>query len=136
MQIPEGLQHFSKPTLVVTADKFEAKIYLAGGDSIEELEGLAAPMERSSDNEATNYSPESEMKDTERFKHFVKSLAAHFAEISRKHEITQIHLVMPAEVEHALDQELANDVKSLVGRKIHKDLAHQGLVEILKALFE
>lgn len=135
MHIPEHLQHFQHSALVVAADRFEAKIFMAGGDSLEALDGVAVPPEKYSDNETTNSSPDSEMKDEERFKHFVKALATELTALVRQHQVATVHLVMPAEVAHALEAGLEQHVKQAVGRKIAKDLAHENPVQILEALF-
>ncbi len=71
MQIPEHLQHFAEPTLLVLADHVEGKFFLAGGDAIETLDGVAAPHDAPRDQEGSFIQPKD---DAERIHHLIHLL--------------------------------------------------------------
>ncbi|MDQ7814286.1 MAG: host attachment protein [Patescibacteria group bacterium] len=143
MQLPKELQKFPLSNLIVASDSTTARIYLAGGDSLEELDAVSVPHERKQDNEGSFVSSDGsrvggpiEEDDTPRFDTFIKKLARSVIDTVRKHKIEQLSLVMPAEVEHALVDQLPSDVDTLIRRKLHKDLMKEAPIELVKRLLE
>jgi hypothetical protein len=142
MKLPEHLQHFPKPTLVIASDSVSAKFFLLGGDSLEELDGVTVPRERrqddegsfSSDGNARTGDPNADMSDAPRMHEFIHQLIEHTGELVAKHSITHIHLVMPAEVEHQFASHLSNDDRGLVGQTLHLDLMKSSPIEIVERL--
>ena len=83
MKIPQDLQpRFIHPTLVVAADHIVAKMFLAGGDDVEELDGVSEPRERRQDSEGyfTSFdksrhgSPGSDISDQPRLAEYAKTV--------------------------------------------------------------
>ncbi|MBI5654242.1 host attachment protein [Candidatus Uhrbacteria bacterium] len=143
MQLPQELQKFPVATLIVTADSMQAKIYLIGGDALDEVASLAVPREKSQDNEGSFASADGsrvagpvDEDDTPRFDSFVRQLARQTIDLTRRHKVEQLDCVMPAEVEHALADQLPSDVGTLIKRRLHKDLMKQAPVEMIRHLLE
>ncbi len=143
MQLPQELQKFSGATLIVSADSTTAKIYLAGGDSLEQLAAVEVPRENKQDNEGSFTSSDGsrvagpvEEKDEPRFNSFIKQVASATISLMRMHKLEHLDLVMPAEVEHALVDQLPSDVDTLIRRKLHKDLMNESPVELVERLLE
>lgn len=143
MQLPKELQKFPASTLIVAADRTQAKIYLAGGDSLEEVRSVALPRELRQDNEGSFTSSDGsrvagpvDETDAPRFKSFVRQTAHAVTELMRTHQIQHLDLVMPAEVQHALIDELPSDVDTLIHRTLNKDLMKELPVEMVKRLLE
>jgi len=143
MQLPQDLQKFTLPTLIVAADSTTAKIFLAGGDSLEQISGVELPREGKQDNEGSFASSDGsrvagpvDENDAPRLKSFIKQMATAVISLMRMHKLEQLDLVMPAEIEHALVDELPSDVDTLIRRKLHKDLMNEAPVEMVKHLLE
>ncbi len=141
MQLPQELQKFGQETLIITADSATAKFFLAGGDSLEQIAALEVPRENKQDNEGSFVSSDGsrvagpvEEKDAPRLNSFVRQVAEQADELVRKHGVSHLDLVMPAEVMHVLANELSSDSKPLVRRKLEKNLMFEQPVEIIKHL--
>lgn len=143
MQLPQELQKFQTPTLIVAADSMTAKIYLAGGDTLEQVAAVEVPREKKQDNEGSFSSADGsrvagpvDEKDAPRLKSFVRQTASAVTSLMRMHKLEHLELIMPAEVEHALVDELPSDVDTLIRRKLHKDLMKEEPIEMVKHLLE
>lgn len=141
MQLPQELQKFQTATLIITSDRTVAKIYLAGGDSLEQASSVEVPRERKQDNEGSFASPDGsrvsgpiDEDDAPRFKSFIKQLAQSVISLTRMQKIEHLELVMPAEVEHALVEQLPSDVDTLIRRRLHTDLMKEAPVEMVRQL--
>ena len=117
MQLPTALQHFPHATLIVSADTVHADLFLVGGDSLEYLDRIAVPREKREDAEGEWFAfngthaagPDSDIPDKPRLVKFVKQLVDRIDNLVRKHEITKVHLLMPAVVSHTLTADLPGD---------------------------
>jgi len=143
MQLPQELQKFPAATLIVAADSTQAKLYLTGGDSLDEVGSVALPRESRQDNEGSFTSSDGsrvagpvDEKDVPRLKSFIRQTATAITGLMRMHKIQHLDLIMPAEVEHALIAELPSDVDTLIQRKLNKDLMKESPVEMVKRLLE
>ncbi|MFH1621165.1 MAG: host attachment protein [Patescibacteria group bacterium] len=142
MKIPSSLQKFPQPTLIVTSDSIIAKLFLAGGDSFEELDSVAEPRENKQDSEgyfasadeSRHGDPAADSDDTARLKTFVKKIVEQIEDLVAHHGIKKIHLIMPAEVEHKLSQEISNQAGEKIGKKIHHDVMKEDAVKILERI--
>lgn len=141
MQLPQELQKFQTPALIVAADSTTAKIFLAGGDSLEQISSVELPRERKQDNEGSFASADGsrvagpvDEDDAPRLKSFIKQMATAVISLMRMHKLEHLDLIMPAEIERALVDELPSDVDTLIRRKLHKDLMNESPVEMLKRL--
>lgn len=144
MHLPESTQHFPNPTLIISADSVHARFFLVGGDSLEELDGVAVTRELLSDREGAFTSfdgsrvggPASDIDDEPRLKKFVRSMSDTATELVRAHNIAHIHLVMPAEIEHHLSKILPADSAKLIGQTLHLDLMKEPPIEIVERLLK
>lgn len=141
MQLPESLQHYSKPTLIVVADSVHANFWLAGGDSLQELDGVALPRERASDDEGgfanTNNgsSGGAEPKiEEERLHHFIHLMQEQLEDLIRKHTAESVQLAMNAELAHAIVHHLPGDLQNKIGKQIHQDLVKDDILDVLERL--
>lgn len=129
MILPERLRHFPHATLIVASDTIAAKFFLVGGDSLEELDGVAVPKETGRDGEGSiEFFPD----DAARLHSFAKELASRIATLAREHGIPHIHLVMPAEIEHLVTKDLPHDIAATIGAKLHLDVMKESDVAIVE----
>lgn len=143
MQLPEHLHFPTRAELIVTADSVHARLYLLGGDRLEELDGVAEPREKLSDNEGSFTSsdgsrvagPGSDVDDTPRLHEFLKKLSAEMISLTRKHGIQAIRIVMPTRIERPLRELLPSDVETLIETTMDLDLMKSSEEEILERIF-
>lgn len=142
MILPERLRHFPRATLVIASDSVLAKYFLVGGDSLEELDGVAVPREPLQDAEGAFTSsdgsrvagPASDIDDRPRLERFVAELVSRTADLVREHGIAAIHVVMPADVEHLYSERLPKDIVHKLGQRLHLDLMKEPPLEIVERL--
>ena len=141
MQLPKDLQHFSVPTLVVTADQITAKFWLAGGENIEELDGVSAPRDLMSDAETSfvnvdthgTNAPEPKTE-VERLKHYAKLVADRVTNLLRHDKVGRVHLVADARIVHSVTEHMPKELQPLLGRSLHENLMQQNILEVLRRL--
>lgn len=131
MKLPQHLQHFPHAALIVTSDHMVAKLYLAGGEDLEEIDALAVPADTFSDIEKKF---DSDVDDRPRLQHFIKQLAEKVEKLVRDHHIVYVHLVMPAEVMHRLTEHLTQETKGKIGRGLEHDLMNQPILQVVERL--
>lgn len=140
MQLPHDLQHFPTGALIVASDSVIAKFFLVGGDSLEELDGVALPRELKQDAEGEFVSfdgsrvagPASDIDDRPRLTQFAKNVAARIESLIREQSVRAIHLVMPAEVEHTVFQSLSSEAQGHIGKKLHLDLMKEDPLSVIR----
>ena len=133
MQIPESLQHFPEPSLIVVSDHMHAKLFLAFEDDIEEVETVELPRTELSDNEGKEIGQE--RSDDERLHHFVKMVAQAVNVMIRDEEAAMhLHMIAPADVAHAIKHELAPEAASKLGKEIHADVMKEDEEKLLERL--
>lgn len=145
MKIPQNLQaHFAHATLILACDHIKANFFLAGGDELEELDGISLPREFRSDSEGSFTSsdgsrvagPDADIDDTPRLQHFIKRVADQTSALVRKHDIQNIYTVLPADLDHLLSAQLLQDIAAKRVRTLHLDLMKENPLTILKRIFE
>ena len=57
MNLPQDLQHFPHAALIIASDSMHAKFFLVGGDTLQELDGVALPREFRQDSEGALHRP-------------------------------------------------------------------------------
>ncbi len=132
MKLPEHLQHFPQQSLLVVADHVVARLFIAGGDSLEELDGLAEPRDIPSDNEGKMFM--SDVHDEPRLKQFCKKLALEIQKLVISHDVSNIHLVMPADVFNFVNEDLSQETKRKLGRGLTLDLMKEDPLKIVERL--
>jgi hypothetical protein len=133
MQLPHELQHFPNGALIVVSDTVIAKFYLVGGDTLEELDGVAVPKETGQDGEGSfEFFPD----DASRLHAFIHKVVERLGVLVRKHDIPLIHMVMPAEIDHEVTGHLPNDIKEKLGKTIHLNLMKESPLEAVRRIID
>ena len=142
MQIPHDLQHFPEPTLIVIADHLTAKFFLAGGDAVQELDGVALPRDRRTDKDTAFVDVDSgrvssgEPKDEEeRLNRYGKLVAVAIERYLHQHTAAHFYLVMVGDVADAVKRHLDKPAHALIKKEIAKDVMKEPLVDVLRRLF-
>lgn len=142
MNIPHDLQaHVLHPTLFVTADHTTARMYLAGGDAIEEVDTLSEPRERvehdgqSSVDGVRTTDPSADADDLPRLTRLATHIAEHTDALIRTHNITHVHLVMPSELLHLVEHHLSKEALSRVRTRTPLSLMYEDPIAILRRIF-
>ena len=131
MQLPQDLQHFPVQTLLVASDSVHAKFWLLHAEELEELPAISIPRESQQPSEG---GPQDENMDAERFHRFVHEVMERITDIVQEHQIAQFHLVMPAEIEHAVMGHLPQDVIAKVQKRLHHDVMNESATEIVRRI--
>lgn len=142
MQIPESLQHFPEPALVVLADHVHARLMLAFEDSFEEVESFEMPNELKSDNEGGFYNPDTggvsapeARLDEERLRKYVRVLGERINQLVRdEHAATTLHLIIPADMSAMLKKELAPEAANIIGKELHANVMKEDETQILERI--
>lgn len=133
MQIPEALQHFPEPALIVTADHFKANLWLAFEDSLEEIESFEIPKTQLSDNEGKEIGQE--LSDEERLKRFTSVLAERVNQLIRDEEAAMnLHILAPADVTSHLKKHLAPEAANILGKELDANVMKEDETHILERL--
>lgn len=133
MQIPESLQHFSEPALIVTADHFRANLWLAFEDSLEQVESFEMPKTELSDNEGKELGQE--LNDGERLKRFASVLAERINQLIRDEEAAMnLHILAPADLTLILKKHLAPEAANIIGKELDVNVMKEDETSILERL--
>lgn len=133
MTIPESLQHYAEPSLIVVADHYHARLLLAFEDSVEEVDIIELPRTELSDNEGKEIGQE--RSDDSRLNRFVKMVAESVNTLIRDEEAAMnLHLIAPADVLNPLKKELAPEASNIIGKELALDVAKEDELSILKRL--
>lgn len=139
MKIPEQLQHFKHPTLIVMGNFNKAAIYSAAGSDMDKLETLVAPRPGKPRREGSLvitgqrfHDPAADQDEgADRFE-FVKLISQAIKTFSGK--VKYIDLVMPAEMIRRIKEEMPKAMRTKILKILEKDLMKEKLVEIVKRL--
>jgi protein required for attachment to host cells len=143
MQIPLDLQHFPEPTLIVMTDFQLAKCWLAGGDSLEAVDGVALPQERSSDEEGASVSsfdgtrrsdPSSDKHDTPRKEKFATLVADRIASLIHQGHAAKIRIASPPEMLHLIEGRLPHDIRERILSRMAKDFMQYPETTLIAAM--
>jgi len=129
MKLPQELQRFSEPTLIVATDGQMARLYLAGGDSLESLDHVAHPPEKPTDAEDVYGG---DVHDTPRKEQFAAEVAERIASIIHQGHAVHIRLASLPEMLHRIDDRLPPDVKERVVSRTAHDLLTESEVDLVK----
>lgn len=143
MQLPQDLQTFHVPTLIVMADFREARCYLADDQILRALHIINAPDPARPDTEgsvniggARYANPDSAVDEGGDRKHYMKECAHKLAEMVQTYQIQDVQLVMPSELLRRIQDEVPADVKDLVSKTLPKSLMKEDLLEVIARLKE
>ena len=130
MQLPQELQHFAEPTLIVVADRVHAQFWLAHEENMEDVEVLEVPKEHLSDHEGRAIGQE--LKDDDRLHHLIHLIVEKIEELVREGVADKIHLVMEAELAHQVAGHVSQEVTAKLGAQVHADLMKDDVLDVVK----
>lgn len=143
MMLPENLQHFHEPTLILIGDFGKTIIYKAQDIDIDELRSIKAPEPPQPETDSSvvvgpgvHAKTDTKPDDGEQRKQFSKELSQTITDLVDDHGIKDIQLIMPAELIRRLEEELTKDITDLISRTLDKNLTKINLVEALERLLE
>ncbi|MBD3281959.1 hypothetical protein GF391_04410 [Candidatus Uhrbacteria bacterium] len=143
MNIPDNLQNFPEPSLILIGDFGKTIIHKAHGINIDELRVVESRDPAFPDSESTvivskgirAHSDAAHNKEEDR-KHYAKDIVEALTDFVDDHDIKDIQLIMPTELYNLINQYLSRDVQDLITRHLNKDLTKSDLVEALERLLE
>lgn len=145
MKLPESLRpRVIHPTLLVAADHVAARFFLAGGDALEEIDGVAVPREPRQDSEGMFVSsdgsrhggPDADIDDGPRRAAFAKQVAKRIVDLVREQGIAHLSLVMPTDVGASVQDALPADVRGTIRHVKNLDLMNEDPLAILTRALE
>ncbi|MFA6429934.1 MAG: hypothetical protein WCV84_05580 [Patescibacteria group bacterium] len=142
MQLPEALQHFPEPTLIVVGDHIHTKFWIARDTILEEADAYILPREHLSDNETSHGNANVgqpytiPVKDDERLRKYTEEVASRIADFVREGGVTVFHFVMPAEVSGEIIKKLPDDVAKHLKKTIDANLGHASITEAVERVVE
>lgn len=134
MQLPQELQHFEFPSLILVADHVHAQFWLAHEETLEEVDLVALPKETHSDNEGLAIGQE--LSDENRLHQYIHMVVDRLEQIMSEGVADSLHLVMPADLAHAIIEHSSQEVQEQVGKEIHLDLMKEEPLDVVKRVLE
>ena len=141
MILPQDLQHFPHPALIVESDTVRAKFWFAHELELNLLDEISMSRERKSDHETqfvnvdTKSGSGPELLDDDRLLHFVKAVAKKIDALAAEHHAAHIDLIMSAEIMHRVEKQLPKARQTLVNLRAHHDLMHEDILQAIRSLF-
>ncbi|MDF1496456.1 MAG: host attachment protein [Patescibacteria group bacterium] len=143
MLLPENLQNFSEPTLILIGNFGKTNIHLTDEIEINSIATIEAPNPTYEGGDSSvvvgdgrHSKTETGADDGENRKKYTKELTKTITDLVDDHGIKDIQLIMPAELIRRIEEELSNDISELITRKLDKDLTKTDFVEALERLHE
>jgi len=132
MQLPQELQHFENPSLILVADHVHAQFWVAHGETLEEVDVVALPKDTHSDNEGRAIGQE--LSDDNRLHEYIHLLVDRLEQIMGEGVADSLHLVMSADLANAVLDHSNTEVQEQVGKQLHLDLMKEEPLEVVKRL--
>lgn len=132
MQLPQDLQHFENPSLILVSDHVHAQFWLAHNDTLEEVDLISLPKETHSDNEGLAIGQE--ISDEHRLHEFIHLVVDRLEQIMAEGVADSVHLVMSADLAHAILDHSNTEVQEQVGKQLHHDLMKEDPIEVVRRL--
>jgi protein required for attachment to host cells len=145
MQLPQALQHFPEATLLIVTDEEAAKCWLAGGDSLEALDGVSLPHERKSDDEGASIAsfdgtrrsdPSADKHDTPRKNTFATLVANRVASVIHQGHAAKIRIASPPEILHLIESHLPHDMRERILSRTAKNLMQYPEIELVEKILD
>ncbi len=130
MQIPQELQHFAEPTLIVIGDRIHAQFWLAHHDNMEDVDVIEVPKDHLTDDEGKAIGQE--LKDDDRLHHLIHLIVDRIEELSNEGVADKIHLVMEAELAHDVAGHLSHETQPKLAAQVHADLMKDDVLDVVK----
>lgn len=143
MHLPQELcPHVEHPTLFVVADHVVAKIYLAGGDAIEDIDALAEPRDVNEHDDATSSSdgirtadPHADKSDAPRLKKLMGHLVEHVEAHIKTYGVQNLHLVMPADMLHQFSGMCGAGTRDIIRTQTDGIFVKDDILKTMKKIF-
>lgn len=139
MKIPNKLQKFDHPTLVIVGDFDKASLYLANDDKIEEIKKLKAPIKkvltktgRVKGGGERFYGPSSDVDEGGSRLELAKNIYSEIKKLGSG--IKFINLVIPTEMVRRIKGEMPKATQTKITKVIEKDLSKKKLIDVVKRL--
>lgn len=132
MQLPEELQHFEFPSLILVADHVHAQFWLAHNDMLEEVDLVSLPKDELSDKEGREIGQE--LSDDHRLHEYIHLVVDRLEQIMGEGVADSVHLVMSADLANAVLDHSNTEVQEQVGKQLHLDLMKEEPLEVVKRL--
>ena len=132
MQLPEELQHFEFPSLILVADHVHAQFWLAHNDTLEEVDLISLPKDELSDKEGRAIGQE--LSDDHRLHEFIHLVVDRLEQIMGEGVADSLHLVMSADLAAAVLDHSNSEIQEQVGKQLHLDLMKEEPLEVVKRL--
>jgi hypothetical protein len=134
MQLPEELQRFEFPSLILVADHVHAQFWLAHNDTLEEVDLIALPKDTHSDNEGRAIGQE--LSDDNRLHEYIHLLVDRLEQIMSEGVADSLHLVMSADLANAVLDHSSSEVQEQVGKQVHADLMKEEPLDVVRRVLE
>lgn len=132
MQLPQELQHFEFPSLILAADHVHAQFWLAHGDTLEEVDLISLPKDEHSDKEGRAIGQE--LSDDNRLHEYIHLVVDRLEQIMSEGVADSLHLVMSADLANAILDHSSTEVQEQVGKQVHADLMKEEPIEVVRRL--
>lgn len=143
MIIPEKMQHFVHPTLIVIGDFEHVKLYRAFEGTADEVATIKAPEPSRPPSQGSVspggnrfMNPSADMDEGADRAKFTRQIVNQVETLLKDGDIIHVNLVMPAEMCHRIQDELPKNSQDAVTKLIEADLVQSPLVDILERLVE
>ncbi len=143
MQLPENLQIFSEPSLILIGNFGKTNFYLAHEIDIDLKNTVEAPETAHPDSESTvvvnggrRALSDAANNEEEDRKQYAKQLAQNITDATDDYDVGNIQMIMPQELIRRIKNELSKDTQTLIIRELDKDLVKTDLKESLTRLSE
>ncbi len=134
MQLPQELQHFEFPSLILVADHVHAQFWLAHEETLEEVDLIALAKETHSDNEGLANGQEP--SDENRLHQYIHMVVDRLEQIMSEGVADSLHLVMPADLAHMVIEHSSTEVQEQVGKEVHLDLMKEDPLDVVRRVLE
>ena len=143
MRLPQHLQHFPEPTLIVLTDHVQGRFWLAHLETLEQIDQLALPHELKSDREGSFVNTDHggstsgpEPSDREHSNHWIHLMTEKIETVCQAKNIKQLDLVMRPDLLHALRAHLPQSISILIKTELGVDLMKMHILETLDRLLK
>ena len=141
MQIPQELQHYAQPTLIIVGDFERAVIHLAHDINLDDIATIEAPELHQPDVEGSvtigggrTANPSTDVDEGARRVRYTKQIVEKILELFKSKDIKSINFVMPTEMCRRLQDGLPANIKTSIAKILEVNVAKAPMLDILRRL--
>jgi hypothetical protein len=134
MQLPQELQRFEFPSLILVADRVHAQFWLAHGDTLEEVDLIRLDKDEHSDKEGREIGQE--LSDDNRLHQYIHLVVDRLEQIMNEGVADSLHLVMETELADAVIDHSSQEIQEQVGKQVHADLMKEEPLDVIRRVLE